>query len=52
MNKISDFIDFFLHISNPSTWNEDTVEQLSNLAVYFKSNLCVKIPIVCESVLF
>ncbi|KAK2818378.1 hypothetical protein Q7C36_022311 [Tachysurus vachellii] len=29
---------------NPSTWNEDTVEQLSNLAVYFKSNLCDKIP--------
>ncbi|XP_060716102.1 uncharacterized protein LOC132839243 [Tachysurus vachellii] len=28
---------------NPSTWNEDTVEQLSNLAVYFKSNLCDKI---------
>ncbi|XP_053092562.1 mesothelin-like protein [Pangasianodon hypophthalmus] len=25
---------------NPSTWNEQTVEQLSILAVYFKSDLC------------
>ncbi|XP_046694240.1 uncharacterized protein LOC124378560 [Silurus meridionalis] len=28
---------------NPSTWNEQTVEQLGMLAVYFKSDLCNKL---------
>ncbi|XP_058236849.1 uncharacterized protein LOC131347029 [Hemibagrus wyckioides] len=28
---------------NPSMWNEETVEQLSNLAVYFKSDICNKL---------
>lgn len=53
VNKIPLTLLFVIFsISNPSTWNEETVEQLGILASYFKSDLCNTLKFVCKALQF